>query len=305
MKELLAPVALLTFRRLDVLKQTVDALQKNTLAKDTELFVFSDWGRNESEQDEVRRVREYLKKLEGFETVHIIESGEHRGLAKSVKYAVDTVFCTHDRVIVVEDDILCSPDFLAYANEGLHCYAANSQVFSITGHRYPFSIPASYDQDTFLMPRSCAWGWATWKDRWALIDWEKDYFESLQKNTYLRNRFAERNGYDWLQVARMRKQGKMDVWSDFWNYTHFKHGAFAVAPVKMKTNHIGYDHYAVNEGKGSQVQRHAQLASHSVKFDPFPYPDEEILKNISAYFRGTPLYNLKREIRIWTGIDIA
>ncbi len=46
----IAPVLLFTYKRLDVLKQTITALQKNFLAGDTELFIFSDGPKNENDK---------------------------------------------------------------------------------------------------------------------------------------------------------------------------------------------------------------------------------------------------------------
>ena len=45
---MLAPICLFTYNRLAEARQTVEALQKNYLAPESELFIFSDDAKNES-----------------------------------------------------------------------------------------------------------------------------------------------------------------------------------------------------------------------------------------------------------------
>lgn len=301
----LAPVVLLTYRRLQLLKQTVACLKANNLAVESELFIFSDGPKNEKEIADVSRVRNYIKTIKGFKSIEIHISENNKGLAASMKYAVNKTFEKYDRVIVLEDDIICSKDFLTYCNSGLRLYEKNPKIFSLTGYKYPFKIPENYKSDTFLMPRSCSWGWASWKDRWIQIDWETDYYELLKTNSYLRKKFILECGNDWVHMARMRRKGIMDVWSDYWNYTHFKNGAYSLAPKVGKANHLGFDDFAVNEKHGTSILKDLPLQENSVLFDLLPWPDKQILDEISFYFGGTRWYNLKREIRTLTGWNIV
>lgn len=34
------------------------------------------------------------------------------------------------------------------------------------------NFPHDYTADTYFCTRSSSWGWATWADRWASVDWE-------------------------------------------------------------------------------------------------------------------------------------
>ena len=75
---------LFAYRRLDTLRQTVASLQQNSLAPESELFIFSDQGRNETEKAQVEQVRAYLKTITGFKKIQIFESGTNKGLANSI-----------------------------------------------------------------------------------------------------------------------------------------------------------------------------------------------------------------------------
>jgi len=57
--------------------QTVDALQKNELASESELFIYSDAGKDENAAPKVSKMREYIKTIDGFPQSHS-SSGECR-----------------------------------------------------------------------------------------------------------------------------------------------------------------------------------------------------------------------------------
>jgi hypothetical protein len=62
----------------------------------------------------VEDVRAYLKSIEGFNSIKIHESKENKGLADSIIKGVSQVLETHDSVIVLEDDLVSSPNFLNF-----------------------------------------------------------------------------------------------------------------------------------------------------------------------------------------------
>jgi len=69
----LAPIVLFTYNRLWHTKQTVEALQNNLHAKQSNLFVFSDGTKTDKDKPKVKEVREYLKTIKGFKNSEIIE----------------------------------------------------------------------------------------------------------------------------------------------------------------------------------------------------------------------------------------
>jgi len=57
-------------------------------------------------------------------------------LANSIIEGVTQVIREYGRVIVPEDDLLISPNFLTYMNQALNFYEKNSKVFSVAGYSY-------------------------------------------------------------------------------------------------------------------------------------------------------------------------
>ena len=69
----LAPIVLFVYNRPWHTKQTVETLKKNEEAKDSNLFIFSDGPKNKKAKSEVEKLREYIKTIDGFKRITIIE----------------------------------------------------------------------------------------------------------------------------------------------------------------------------------------------------------------------------------------
>jgi hypothetical protein len=235
----LAPVLLFTYKRVDVLKQTLAALQANTQAKDTELFVFSDGWKNETDKRGVQGVREYLKEVEGFKRIVVRESPSNKGLANSIIEGVSQVIDQYGKVIVLEDDLITTPNFLSFMNACLDKYKSESQVFSISGYSFNLSETTNEAESGYFLYRGWSWGWATWRDRWNDIDWMVKDYASFLKNSTLQKKFA-RGGSDLNAMLRKQMNGKMDSWAIRWFYHQFKVNGLTFYPVYSKVYNIGF-----------------------------------------------------------------
>ena len=178
----IAPIILFTFNRLEHTKRTVEALKQNSLASETELYIYSDGPRDENVRKIVNEVRDYIKTIRGFKKITIIEQNKNKGLANSIIDGVNDIFNKYERVIVLEDDLVTSKYFLEYMNESLEVYNNRQDIWSIAGYSPNINIPNSYSEEVYLTKRGCSWGWATWKNRWILNDWNIDDYDKFIKN---------------------------------------------------------------------------------------------------------------------------
>jgi hypothetical protein len=163
----LAPVALFAYRRPDHLGRTIEALLACSGADRTALTVFSDGAKGPADQSLVGEVRAMLARIDGFASVRVIERPANVGLARNVIAGVTQILQESERVIVLEDDMVVSPDFLTYMNDALEMYAEDSRVVSIHGYVYPTQelLP-----DYFFLRGADCWGWATWRRGWSVFD---------------------------------------------------------------------------------------------------------------------------------------
>ena len=229
----LAPVALFVYNRLAHTERAVNSLRANYLV------VFSDAAKNDVAVAAVQGVREYIRSINGFASITIIERERNLGLANSIIAGVTQVINIRRRVIVVEDDLVTSPDFLNFMNQALHRYELEPKVFSISGFNFGLRLPKRYAFDAFCFYRSSSWGWATWEDRWAQTDWEISDYKNLGNDRSLSNRF-NRGGEDLAYMLDMQMAGKIDSWAIRWAYTHCKREALALLSLRPRVCHTGY-----------------------------------------------------------------
>ena len=126
-----APVVIFVYNRPEHTKKTIEALAENYLAKETDVFIFSDAAKNEKATANVQLTRKYIESIPDknlFKSVEIIKASKNKGLANSVISGVTEIIGKFGKVIVVEDDLVTSKDFLQYMNGALEYYKNNDRL---------------------------------------------------------------------------------------------------------------------------------------------------------------------------------
>jgi len=271
----LAPIGICTYSRIEHLKQTVDALKKNTLAKESELHIFSDGPRAGDEQ-KVGLLREYLPHIDGFKKVHLILQKEN-DMVKNTYGAHRVLTHQYGRSIFMEDDNITSPHFLSFMNEALQKYELNKQVISIGGYCPPIKIPKNYDHDVFFSKIFCSWGVGIWDDRLAMIDLERDFCSTAANNRLANElKYLGKNLNRRFQslpkkiITEAETVSKFDILA---NVTMVKMRLFTVMPCRSLIHNIGLD------GSGLRCSSVDVRLSHEVDLDFVPkcLPDNVIL----------------------------
>ncbi|PRY13326.1 hypothetical protein CLV24_106241 [Pontibacter ummariensis] len=260
-----APVLLFTYKRVYPLKQAIDALQKNTLAKESNLFIFSDGAKHEKDLALVSEVRAYLRTITGFKTVKIKEAPVNKGLANSIIDGVTEVMKTFDKVIVLEDDLLTTPNFLTYMNKALLQYQPVQEVYSVSGYSFDLGTSASDKADAYFLNRGWSWGWATWKDRWEGVDWQVKDYDSFKHNKQEQKEFAQ-GGSDLNKMLRHQMEGLLDSWAIRWFYYQYKVGGLTLYPVHSKVYNNGFDDFATHTNGSNKRYLPSLDLSHAEDF---------------------------------------
>lgn len=238
-----APVILFVYNRPWHTEQTLRALQQNDLASESELYIYADGPKPHAEEkqlQQIRQVREIIRREQWCGTVHIIESETNKGLADSVIAGVTEVVNRHGRVIVLEDDIVTSSGFLRYMNDALELYKDDTQVMHISGYIYPYKTKRKMQkQDTcFLKIYSC-WGWATWQRAWMYF--EPDVNIHLQHySTPQEIKQFNVNGHMpnyWQLLAN--KNGDIYTWAVKWYASWLWQGGLSLFPFCSLVRNIG------------------------------------------------------------------
>jgi len=244
----LAPICLFVYSRLTETRQLIESLQQNMLADQSHLFIFSDGAKSEKVRKDVDEVREYIHKVTGFSQVTVYESVVNKGLANSVISGVTQVVNEFGKVIVLEDDLILSTNFLNFMNEALDYYEDKKKVLNISGYSFTLQYPADYKSDVAFSYRFASWGWAIWKDRWEQIDWEVKDYRSFKWNLFKMLKFS-RGGSDLCKMLSRQMNGKIDSWAIRFDYHHSKHNYLDVFPVTSKVKYNGFNSEATHTTK--------------------------------------------------------
>lgn len=240
----LAPIVLFVYNRPWHTKQTVESLQKNELASESELFVYCDNAKNEDAQKSVDEVRKYVDIIEGFKKVTVIKREKNWGLADSIIDGVTSIVNEYGKIIVLEDDLVTSPYFLKYMNEGLEMYKDELQVASIHGYIYPReNFP-----DTFFIKGADCWGWATWKRAWDIFEPDGQKLLDELTSRKLEKEADFNNSYGFTQMLKDQIKGKNNSWAVRWYMSAFLKDMLTLYPGKSYVQNIGNDNSGTHCG---------------------------------------------------------
>lgn len=237
-KENLAPIVLFAYTRLDTLRKVVEALSRNTLADQSQLFIFVDGPKIDTQLDQIQTVRDYVKGIEGFAGLSYHFSETNIGLDASVINGVTQVVNEFGKAIVLEDDIITSPNFLCYMNQALDFYQDNQKVMQIGAYGVKIRRPHFWESDVYFYARHCSWGWGIWKDRWDSVDWKIEDWKQIQNDRAFRHNF-NKNGSDMYSMLKNCMEGG-NMWDIRFSYNLYKQGKYVVYPFVSKSWNIGY-----------------------------------------------------------------
>lgn len=233
-----APIALFAYRRRDHLDATVQSLLRNPQAPQAALTIFCDGAKGEKDAQDVAQVRAYAAGVTGFASVEVVERPRNFGLAASIIDGVTTMLARHDRVIVVEDDLLVSPHFLAYMNDGLERYADDARVASIHAYIYPLHQPVP---ETFFLRGADCWGWATWSRAWTHFRSDGKALLTELKAKRLTDAFDFGGTAAFTEMLENQIKGLNNSWAVRWHAAAFLDGMLTLYPGRSLVHNIGND----------------------------------------------------------------
>jgi len=283
----LAPVVMFVYNRPRHTEQTLKALAANTLAGQSELYIYADGPKTDASAEtiaQIKEVRKIIRERKWCSEVNIVESDVNRGLANSIINGVTSMVNRFGKVIVLEDDLITHPFFLTYINHYLNVYQNEEQVISIYGYLYP--VKKKIDAPFFLKGADC-WGWATWKRGWDLFEADGQLLLNEISQRNLSKEYNFDNSYDFTSLLRAQVQGEVDSWAIRWYASAFLLNKLTLYPPVSLINNIGFD------GSGTHRDNiNAEL--NTLPFDSFDLKKVDISENktnkkqIELFFKGDP-----------------
>jgi hypothetical protein len=186
------PVVIFIFNRPHYTEQLVHAL---AVVRPARLFVIADGPRNAKDIKLCEQTRAVIDHIDWPCTILKRYSTSNSGCRESIPNGLNWVFDQVDSCIILEDDCIPQPSFFHFCEELLSRYQYDERVMTIGGHRS--DGPNELDSESYYFSKyPSVWGWATWKDRWANVNWNS---KVLLKEIILANsekKFNFNNSYN-------------------------------------------------------------------------------------------------------------
>ena len=299
------PVILFAFNRADTFTRVLGNLAKcENLAADRfgiqrNFYAFLDAPRNETD---VPRCEVVKKLAEDFRRnncpqLEIVCRERNYGCAHNIPDGIQQVLDKHGRAIIIEDDILVSRNFLSYMDEALELYADRPEIFCINAWRTPtIKVPRRYGHDIYLNNRNMCWGWSTWKDRFAAVDFTLSDYKDFVADPKNIDAIDETGvGLRWMLDSQYA--GHLDTWDVQCSFHMVKNRMWAVEPRFAMTKNIGFGGGVHAKGKRFYRGDPAKYWNFRPRLERDIGPCDEIVRQFRyAYF------NPKLRVRIWRKI---
>jgi hypothetical protein len=239
-----APIVLFVYNRPRHTEQCLESLSRCEGADESELFIYCDGSKHPKDASAIETVRRLVKSQNWCGKVYIIEREENMGLANSIIAGVTEVMNRFGRVIVLEDDLVLSPQFLNYMNDALEIYKDEEKVMHISGYMFP--VKEELPETFFYRATSC-WGWATWKRAWDKLEHDVNILlAELRKDINKRKKFNIEGLTKFYELIEAKAKGKIDSWAALWYPTVFLNGGLCLHPGRSLVNNIGHDSSGVH-----------------------------------------------------------
>lgn len=241
----ISPIIIFTYNRLEHLETLIRSLKKNSLFDNSEVLVFSDGPKNETDKKKIEKIRIFLKKNLQNHKSEIIERDFNLGLSRNVISGITQAFENYDQLIILEDDLEVSPLFLNYMNDALNLYKSDDNVASISGYMYPIE-PNKFSNDFFFLNLIESWGWGTWKRAWKKFETDSSKLLKEIDKRKLVNDFNLSSGISYYKMLKENINGKNDSWAIRWYASTFLKNMNTLFPSKSFVRNSGIDNSGEN-----------------------------------------------------------
>lgn len=248
-----APIMMTTYRRLDHVKRTLEALAANTLAAESDLFITSD-GPLDPHRDEVMAVREHLATVSGFRSVTLFARDQNDRLENwRVRRRL---LEQHGRLVYLEEDCVTAPGFLAFINAGLERYQDDPTVFSISGYLPPLPGIPSDPPRLLRLGRFNSWGYGIFarSEQMVRCQPEAGEYNRLLDDPAFRRRVNHTVGLPWFGMFRKVCLGEMLAFDVMANLEVLKRQLSVIHPSRSLVDNIGIDGSGEHCGEGERFQ---------------------------------------------------
>jgi glycosyltransferase involved in cell wall biosynthesis len=230
------PILINAFNRPRNLEACLDSLSRVS----NPIYIYIDGPRADSPSDlKLINDCERVARASSLNIKRIEVSETNLGLCHSVSNSITKVLGEHESLIVLEDDLIVSPDFVNFMERALIYFEADKSIGSICGaNSVPMSEIENSDSPFRLSIYADSWGWGTWGDRWEdFIFHEGDSFEK----SFFPGSLTKFSVFIWRRTFRKVYNFQIDSWAYRWMWSNWK---------KKRSHLVSNSNFVQNRGTG-------------------------------------------------------
>lgn len=214
---------------------------------------------------------------------------QNYGCRKAVFLGIGWFFEKEKKGIFLEDDVMPSNTFFQLSNQLLIKYKNKKNIFSICG--YNFASNLKIESDYFFSKYFFSGGFATWKDRWKLV--ERNNSNQKIKNILNTHKWKTLKEYD-LEEKYYKKifdkilKKKINSWAFIWNLIAVANNSQFVVPKKNLISNTGINTIGANNVPSKFKHGNFKTYNFSIKKHPSDIKRNKIFDYINFKYNFRP-----------------
>jgi len=245
------PVLIIGYRRSNELRRVLENLLAIPVGK---FYVAMDGPKSSADLDQTSSARDVVESLipEGCDCFFLY-SDVNLGLSKFPPYAIDWFFSHEQYGLIIEDDIVLSPQFINFASH----YLTSERVPLVSACVFRQPLSKVTREKPFFSPIASIWGWGASADLWhSFRSTKNDYSRPLSLLWFLAPRLGLPQALIFSMCLFYIHLGKLSTWDYQFAFFLIRNNILCLFPP---------DNMAINIGNSS-------LATNSAQLSPLSYP---------------------------------
>lgn len=244
-------VVIFAYNRPSTLKLLLSSLEKSTNLNRFHFLFFIDGPKNPSDIPLISESKEIIEEFD-VASKDIITQDINLGLHNSVISGLNSVFCSHDFAVILEDDLECQPQLLAWFSEESRLINETSDLAALCAY-FPlvFETPPV---GNFTNRRFHSWGWATRKENWGEVNFSQNNLLELALDRHFRKKLFQVSS-DLLPMAVAQLNGSISSWAIKFIFSGVNlNKQYCFPPIRLIENN-GFDSMATHTQRKPGTQR--------------------------------------------------
>ena len=265
------PVLVLAFNRPDTARRVFEVLR---VVRPERVYFAVDGARagKPEEPERVAQVQSLVDVIDWKCEVKTLFRSTNLGCKIAVSEAISWFFDQEEAGIVLEDDCLAHPSFIAFAGELLERYRDDERVMLISGNNFQFGRRRTSDSYYFSRYNHI-WGWASWRRSWQLYDHGMKAWPAVRDGKWLDDILDEsRAAAYWAQIFDTTFHERNTSWAYRWTFSCWINDGLSILPTINLVSNIGFGSDATHT-----LRTESSIANLPLAEMPFPLRHPEFM----------------------------